>query len=157
MDDQNQNDAPASEDEETIEVQDEKSSQASVLLSLESLIKNNITALDKLESELRTQREMFDDSFNNDPIYKEHAEKVKEVNKVKLETKKQIGQQPSIRQLADKIKSLSSEIKERKQSLSEYLLEYQRMSGVNEIEADDGVVRLIVHKASLVRSNSKKK
>ena len=47
--------------------------QATVLLSLEELIRNNIDSIEKIQLELRKQREMFDDSFNNDPVYREHT------------------------------------------------------------------------------------
>lgn len=129
---------------------------AEVLLNLESLIKNNVASVDKLTEELKTLRQMFADAFNNDPTYKELEEKAKEAIKAKTSTKSQLLRQPSVMQAGEKIKSISSEIREKKDALSEYLLEYQRLSGVNEIEGHDGEVREIIHSAKLIKKASKK-
>lgn len=129
---------------------------AQVLLNLESLIKNNVASVDKLTEELKTLRQMFADAFNNDPTYKELEEKAKEAIKAKTSTKSQLLRQPSVMQAGEKIKSISSEIREKKDALSEYLLEYQRLSGVNEIEGHDGEVREIIHSAKLIKKASKK-
>lgn len=131
-------------------------SQTTILLDIENLIKNNFTAIDRLSQELRKEREMFADAFANDPIFKEHDEKSKQASKEKSVTRQQITKQPQIAKLADKIRTLSSEIKERKLSLSDYLLEYQRMSGANEIEIGDGTVLEIIHEARLIKKSSRK-
>lgn len=147
---QNSNDPAPSE--ETVS----KGSQVEVLLSLETLIKNHISRIDKLQEEAKKQKEMLDDSFNNDPVYKEHAEKAKEAAKVKGATKLQIAKQPSVSQLTAKVKDMTSELKELRNSLSDYLKEYQRMSGATEIEGEDGEFREIVSTVKLVKRASKK-
>jgi hypothetical protein len=124
--------------------------EAEVLLSLEEMIKNHIEGIDKLRNELKQQREMFEDAFNNNPTYRENSEKVKEVNKVKSQTRQQIMNQPAVMQLSNKIKSARAEIKERQGALSDYLKEYQRMTGATEIEGRDGKIREIVNDAKLV-------
>lgn|SRR3989338_6575706 len=130
--------------------------QATILMNLDELIKSNIASLDKLAIELKKQREMFDDSFNNDPTFREHAEKAKEANKVKATTKAQIMRQPAVAQLSEKVKNLRSEIKERQLSLSDYLREYSRMTGVNQIEGHDGEVREIVQEFKLIKKGQKR-
>lgn len=129
---------------------------AHILLSLESLIKNNIASIDKLGVELKQLRQMFSDTFTNDPTFKENEEKAKEATKVKNTTKQNILKQPSVVQMADKIKTITAELREKKNSLSDYLLEYQRMAGVNEIEGHDGEVREIIHLAKLIKKSAKK-
>lgn len=131
--------------------------EVDVLMSLEEMIKNNIESIDKLRNELKAQREMFEDSFANNPTYRENAERVKEVTKVKSQTKAQIMNQPSVLQLANKIKGARSEIKERQGALSDYLKEYQRMTGATEIEGRDGKIREIVNDAKLVVRSDKGK
>ena len=131
------------------------SNQSEVLLSLIELIKTNINSIDKLSLDLKKQREMFDDSFNNDPLYREQTEKVKEANKSKSATKQQIMKQPSVMQLSNQVKSLRSEIKERQSSLSDYLQEYQRLTGASEIENDNGELLRIVNSSKLVKESSK--
>ncbi len=150
------------QDEEVIEeaVIEETASPATevdVLMSLEEMIKNNIESIDKLKNELKLQREMFEDSFANNPTYRENSEKVKEVTKVKSQTRAQIMNQPSVLQLANKIKSERSEIKERQGALSDYLKEYQRMTGATEIEGRDGKIREIINDAKLIVRSDKGK
>lgn len=141
---------------ETPEASNTDGQQATVLLSLEELIKNNIDSIEKLNTELRKQREMFDDSFNNDPVFREHTEQVKEVTKVKSATKQQIMKQPSVLKLSNEIKNMRSEIKERQSSLSDYLQEYQRMTGATEIESNSGDMLRIVNSSKLIKDASKR-
>jgi hypothetical protein len=129
---------------------------ATVLLSLEEMIITNIDTLEKLQQEVRKHREMFDDSFNNDPVFREHTERVKEANKVKSATKQQIMKQPSVMQLSNQVKSIRQEIKERQSSLSDYLQEYQRLTGATEIESNNGDILRIVNSSKLIKDSSKK-
>ncbi len=129
------------------------SDQATILLSLESLIKSHIASIDRNKIELKKQKEMLEDSYNNDPVYQEHAKAAKEAAKVKSQTRLQITKQSANVQLNNKIRSLSSEVKEKQSALSDYLLEYQRMTGVNEIEGEDGEVREIVNVAKLIKKH----
>jgi hypothetical protein len=71
--------------------------------------------------------------------------------KFKSKTKSEILKRPQAKELDDRIKTMKSEIKEQQGALSDYLQEYQRMSGVNEIEGEDGEMREIVYVAKLVR------
>lgn len=130
--------------------------QAAVLLNLEEMIKNYIGSLDKLRVEQKKHREMFEDSFNNNPTYRENAEKAKEAIKVKATTRQQIASQPSVIVITNKLKGFSQDIKERQSALSDYLLEYQRMTGANEIEDNDGQIREIINSAKLIKRSSKK-
>lgn len=146
---------------ETVEVEATTSDsgatgQAAVLLNLQEMIKNHIESLDKLRVEQKKQREMFEDSFNNNPTYRENAEKAKEAVKVKATTRQQIASQPSVIAISNKIKGLSQDIKERQAALSDYLLEYQRMTGANEIEDNDGQIREIINSAKLIKRSNKK-
>lgn len=154
MDDSNTTtslDTPA----ESNTLQNDSEGQAQLLLSLEQLIKSTIRNLETLGTELSEKRQMFADSFENDATFKEIEDKAKEATKVKLQTKQQIVKQPSIAQIALRIKDIAQEMRERKSTLSEYLLEYLRITGVNQIEAEDGVVHEIVHVAKLVKQTPK--
>ena len=134
----------------------ESSDGATVLLSLVELIKTNIDSIEKIQQDLRKQREMFDDSFVNDPVFREHSEKVKEANKTKSQTKQQIMKQPAVMQLSSHIKSMRQEIKERQASLSDYLQEYQRLTGATEIESNSGELLKIINSAKLKKDGSRK-
>lgn len=126
-----------------------------VLVNMESMIKNHISAVDRINQEAKKYKEMLDDIFNNDETYKVHAEKAAEAAKVKGQTKAEILKRPHAKELDDKVKSLKAEVKELQGALSDYLQEYQRMSGVNEIEDDNGEVREIVYNARLIKKGSK--
>lgn len=128
---------------------------ATVLISLEATIKNHISMIDKLEEDLDKHASMLKDIFDNDPTYKEHSEKAKEASRVKTQTKQQILKQPQAADLNEKVKSFKSQIKELDGALSDYLREFQRMSGVNEIEGEDGEIREIVYVARLVKKPSR--
>ncbi len=129
------------------------SNDAEVLLNMENLIKNHVSQIDKIGAELAEQKTMLADIFANDPIYQEHEQAAKEANKVKIQTKAQILKQPQAAQIAAQAKSLTSEVKELRQALSDYLREYARMTGANEIQGEDGEMREIVYTVKLVKKS----
>lgn len=159
MDDQDPQDGvvvDAEVEETEVVTEPEAVGDAAVLLNLEEMIKNYIVSLDKLREEKKKLQEMFDDSFVNNPTYRENAEKAKEALKVKATTRQQIASQPAVIAIAQKIKGLSADIKESQNSLSDYLLEYQRMTGANEIEDSEGQIREIINSAKLIKRSAKK-
>lgn len=144
--------------EETVEVTEVTpvSGDATLLLNLEEMIKNHISSIDKFREEQRKLKEMFEDAFNNNPVYRENTEKAKESLKVKATTRQQIASQPSVILVQQKLKGISQDVKERQAALSDYLLEYQRLTGANEIEDNDGQMREIINSAKLIKRSSKK-
>lgn len=131
------------------------SDEAAVLISLEELIKNHIESIAKLRVELKAQREMFEDTFANDPVYREHDAKVKEATKAKLAVKKQLSSQPSVALLAQKVKDLRIDISEKNQTLSDLVADYKEKTGATQIETRDGKIMEIVSSVKLVAKNSK--
>jgi hypothetical protein len=127
---------------------------AELLGNLESSIKEHIASIDTSKTELRKLKEMLLDTFSNDPTYQEHDKGVKDATKIRTKTKQELLKQPGAAELNSKIKELSSELKDFQNALSDYLREYQRLSGSNEIEGDDGEVREIVYVAKLVKRSS---
>ncbi len=134
---------------------EEKSDQATVLTSLDELIKSHIASLDRLAEEKKKLGEMIADGLNNDVTFKELSDKAKEATKAKSQARQQIMNRPGVIEFVNKLKNIQSEIKEKNMSLSDYLLEYQKMAGVNQVEGYDGEVREIVQVAKLVRKASK--
>jgi hypothetical protein len=122
-----------------------------VILNMESMIKSHMASLKTLTEEMNKHKGILDDIFENDPTFKEHSDKAKEAATVKANTRKEILKRPQAAELDTKVKSIKSQIKETQEALSDYLQEYARMSGVNEIEGDDGEVREIVYTARLVK------
>jgi hypothetical protein len=127
-----------------------------VLIELESMIKSHISGIDSRKSELRKYREMLTSALASDETYQEHERLAKEAAKVKNGTRQQLMKLPANAQVLEKVHDLSIEIKEMDGALSDYLKEYERMSGSNEIETDDGMVRQIVYVAKLVKSSARK-
>lgn len=125
-----------------------------MLLSLDSLIKSHIASIDKIRNELKEQKAMLEDGLASDPVYKENTEKAKEVANVAKATKANLLKQPAMQQISQKVRSMSSEVKEKQMALSDYLLEYQRMTGNNQIETDDGEVLEIINNAKIKRPKS---
>lgn len=130
---------------------------ATVLMELETTIKNHISSIDKNKAELKKQREMLESALLNDETYRLHTEEAKKAAKTKALTKYQIMQLPTNKILADKIKDLSVQTRELDSALSDYLREYMRMSGTNEIETDEGEVREIIYVAKLVKKAARPK
>lgn len=122
-----------------------------MVMKLEGMIKNNSSQIAKLSADLSEAREMLKDAFENDTTYREHADAAKDANKVKAATKAQILKQPQVAQIATNVKVLTSELKELKEALSDYLKEFNRLSGITEIEGEDGELMEIVYVAKLVK------
>ncbi len=126
----------------------------SVLINMESMIKSHISQIDKLREELQKHSSMLKDIIESDETYKKHAEAAKETSRIKTATKKEILKRPQAADLNEKVKSFKSQLHELEDGLSDYLREYQRMSGVNEIEGDDGQVREIIFVPKLIKKTS---
>lgn len=148
--DTNENEEEVKSDEAT-----DSADQAATFLNLEELIKNHIDSIAKLREELKTQREMFEDSFSNNPTYHENEEKVKEVTKAKLSVKKQISSQPSVALLAQKVKDTRFDVAEQTRTLSDLLQDYKEQTGATQIETRDGKIMELVSSVKLVKMNSK--
>lgn len=126
---------------------------ATLLIRIEEMIKTHIAQIDNLSKEITKRRDMVSDIFGNDETYQEHDKIAREAAKVRSGTKQQILKRPDVADLSAKLKELRSEKNELKNGLSDYLREYQRLSGSNEIEGEDGEVREIVYVARLVKKS----
>lgn len=141
------------DDTETI-VDTSPNGSADVVINLESLIKTQAVAMDKLKEKLKEQRQMLEDAFQNDPTYIEHEKQAKEAAKIKGKTKSEITKQPAVSILSQKVKDLTVDLKDKQASVSDYLREYQRLTQVTEIEVEAGDVREIVNVPKLVKKKS---
>ena len=123
-------------------------------LSVESLIKTLMTRVARAKEELKPVSEMLSDLLNNNEEYQVVANEAKEASKKKSAVKKQILATPEGKMAADKVNALKDELKEAREALSSYLADYQRLTGSNEIEGEDGELRQIVYVAKLVRKTN---
>jgi len=120
-------------------------------LNLESLIKSYVAKIDLAEKELREKNQMLKDAFESDAVYKEHADKAKEANRVKSATKQQILKQPNLAELNERIKDIKFDVNEQQAVLTDYLSQYQQQTGANQIEVGDGEVMDIITVVKLSR------
>lgn len=120
-----------------------------------SLIQNTNASLDQIKKEIATNKEMVEDALNNDPTYRSEAEKVKAAAKVRNEVKNRILQQPNLLEINGKLKDQKLHLKELRETLSEYLQEYQRQTGSKTIEGPDGQLNEIVYTARLIKTGNK--
>ena len=136
--------------------QDTQNDSTQILTDLESMIKTSIAGIDLKKNELKKLNEMAESFLSQDPTYQEHEKAAKEAAKIKNKTKSELLKQPSVAQTIAKAKELKMELKETQDGLSDYLREFQRMSGSSEITDDAGEVRDIVYTARLVKRSSGK-
>ena len=130
------------------------SDDASLLLRIEEMVKTHISQIDNLSEEAKKYKDMLDDIFTNDEVYKQHDESAKEATRIKSNTKKEIMKRPQVADLAEKVKSLKSQKTELEDGLSDYLREYQRLSGSDQIEDDKGEIHKIVMVPKLVKTST---
>lgn len=125
--------------------------QSTVITSLDELIKATVGNLERLSKEQKDFRELIADGLNNDAGFKEVSDKAKKVAKEKSQIRSQIMSKTGIIEIVNKLKDVSSDIKEKNSALSDYLLEYQRLTGANQIELENGEILEIVQIAKIVR------
>jgi len=130
-------------------------SDVQTLMAVESMLKNVISRMEMLKTELKEEADMLKSAFESDTIYREFDDNAKAAAKDKLAAKKEILKKPDVADLSLKVQSKRSEIKELKEKMSDYLTQFQQLSGLNEIEGEDGEVRTIVYTARLIKQNSK--
>lgn len=139
-------------DDQKVQVATESAGSDAVLLTrIEEMIKTHLSQIAALQEEITKYRDMINDVLANDETYQEHDKAAKEAARIRSNTKKEVMKRPDVADLANKLKALKSEQGELKTGLSDYLREYQRLSGSNQIEGEDGEVRDIVFTAKLVK------
>ncbi|MDO8608991.1 MAG: hypothetical protein Q7R95_00425 [bacterium] len=130
-------------------VSEEKNS----VLDITTLINDYSKTLDEMKNQLREQRQMIKDAFENDQQYHELSEKSKNLNKEKNAIKQRILKTPAAEAAVAKAKDIQTELKDMEDRLSGYLQEYQKITGTNLIEGTDGELRQIVPVYKLVKKS----
>jgi hypothetical protein len=124
---------------------------ANDLLNIESLINSHDSKLEALQKELKTQRGMLNDLLENNEEYAKASDEASKLTKLKTIAKQKALKLPSAVTLVEKIKDCQMQVKELRVALSDYLAQYVNLSGTNQIEGPDGVVRQIIYSARLVK------
>jgi len=129
----------------------DKNQTAQNLISIESLINNHDIKLQTLSKELKSHQEMLNSLLENDNDYVAAAKEAAKSAKVKTIAKSKVLEHSEAKSVVEKIKDNQSQIKELKVALSDYLAQYVTLSGSNQIEGPDGVLRQIIYSAKLVK------
>jgi len=126
------------------------------LISVESLINSYNSRLDTLQTEQKQFKEMLNSILDNDIDYQTAAKEASKLAKLKTLAKQKVLKLPQAAQTVDKMKECQMQLREIKTALSDYLSQYVTLSGTNQIEGIDGVLRQIVYTAKLVKISNKK-
>lgn len=126
--------------------------QAQTILNIESLINTATVRLDEISKQLQEQKGMIDALLENNAEYQEIEKEAKKQAKLKTSAKQNVLSSPEAKSTLDKLKENQMQAKELKIALSDYLAQYVALSGTNQIEGPDGVVRQIIYTAKLVKT-----
>lgn len=123
-------------------------------LELESLIQRYMDDVEKLKSQIRSEKEMYNASFENDAAYSQAEEASKETKKKVAEIKQRITQQPAVKDAEARMSELKDEMKDVQDAISGLAEQYQQVAGTNQIVQDDGQVLEIVRNFKVIRKKS---
>lgn len=126
--------------------------QAQNLLNIESLINSATVRLDEITKQLHEQKGMIDALLESNTEYQEIEKEAKKQAKLKTSAKQNVLNDPGAKSTIDKLKENQTQAKELKIALSDYLAQYVALSGTNQIEGPDGVIRQIIYTAKLVKT-----
>lgn len=133
----------------------ETGNQAQSLMALEKLILNYLNDMERLQNELKKQREMLENILMNDTEYQKVHAQAKGAAKEKAMVKANLMNRPEAKILGDKVADLRKDVNEKKQNLSNHLQEYAKLAGTNQFEDEEGQVREIVYVAKVVKRSNK--
>jgi len=105
-------------------------------------IKRVMGIIDTTKTQVRDLRESLESILKNDSTYQAHLEAANTANKLK-------NKRPEAATVLAKMKDLSATLKESQETLSENLVSYINIAGVNEIEDENGIPREITFTAKL--------
>jgi hypothetical protein len=126
--------------------------QAKNLLNIESMINNANSRLNDLSYEAKEHQAMLDEILESDKEFQEINKEAQKQAKLKAAARQKALNDPGAKTTVDKLKETRSQLKEVKVALSDYLSQYVKLSGTNQIEGPDGVLRQIIYTAKLVKS-----
>lgn len=133
---------------------DKLNPELETLTHISGLIRTYLANIEKAQLEISKLKEMVQDALENNPQYQEAMAETKEASKIKADVKRQIMEENKLDESANKIKELTGSLKDKRAGLSEYLVEYARLSNSKQFELDNGKTMEIVYTAHLTRSVS---
>lgn len=122
------------------------------LFELQAYTIKSVDSIRSIEEQIKEAGKMLKEALLGNETYRNQEEEVRDTTKTRNELKKQLMENPELHSLAERIKSLRNDLKERKETQSHTALEYSRQSGEERITAPDGTVYEIVKVAKLVKA-----
>ena len=126
--------------------------QALNIINTESLINTASSRLNDLTYEVKEYKSMLDEILESDTEFQEIDKEAKKQAKLRAVARQKALNTPAAKTNIDKLKETQTQLREVKTALSDYLAQYVKISGSNQIEGPDGVVRRIIYTAKLVKS-----
>lgn len=126
--------------------------KVATLLNIESLINSANSKLNDLSYEVKEYKSMLDEVLESNTEFQEADKEAKKQAKLRATARQKALNTPGAKTNIDKLKETQTQLKEIKIALSDYLSQYVSLSGTNQIEGPDGVVRQIIYTAKLVKS-----
>lgn len=130
---------------------DEAESTVDTLLHLEQMIIGYLSDITRLREKMKSQKEMFKQSFEQDKDYSEVNEEQKAIKRKHNEVKQKIAKQDGVTAVKMTIEEIQTELKDAQQSLSDYLHRYVGLTQATSFTGPGGEVLTIVRSAKLVK------
>lgn len=111
---------------------------AETLTALQNLIERNARELQKIDQELKAQRESLKDVFVSDVELTAAEEQVKSFSTEAKQRKSQLMNNPQVTSLKTKIGELSQTKNEIKETLSNHLVNYFQITNSKSFDTSDG-------------------
>ncbi|MFA5750266.1 MAG: hypothetical protein WC895_03530 [Candidatus Shapirobacteria bacterium] len=126
--------------------------QTQNIVNIESLINSASARLNDLSYEVKEYKAILDEMLESDTEYQEIEKEAKKQAKLKTIARQKTLNVPEAKSTLEKLKDTQIQLREIKTALSDYLAQYVAISGTNQIEGPDGVLRQIIYTAKLVKS-----
>jgi transposase len=122
------------------------------IVNTESLINTANSRLNDLTYEVKEYKAVLDEILESDAEFQEIDKEAKKQAKLRAVARQKALNTPGAKTNIDKLKETQTQLREVKTALSDYLTQYVKVSGSNQIEGPDGVVRKIIYTAKLVKT-----
>lgn len=120
--------------------------------ALEELTQRTVKTIAGYKEDLKEKTKKLKDMLSSFPEYAALEEEIKEAQKRKKQARAKAMGTQALYDLDSEIKQIRAHLKSEQLSLSDYLLEYEKQSGANQLSLFDGTHAEIVKTATIKRS-----
>lgn len=123
--------------------------------AVQNLIARLSAQLDELNQNVRSQREMLSNVYENDATLAEAKEKVQAIKNEEKAQQSKLAETEEVIGIKTKIAEITEDIKMVKDSLNTHLLNYYQMTGSTTVDLPDGTEREFTINANLKPKKTK--